>query len=240
MKSLLLSFAVLLLCFSVANAETIHFQASDGVKVTADFNTPNDSFSTIIVLYHMAGSSRGEYVEIADRLNRLGYATLAVDQRSGGEFNGVRNETVSSAGGSTNYIDAIPDMLAASNWAHQKSGARNVGVLGSSYSAGLVLVLSAQDPAFADAVMSFSPGEYFGSSDYVAKELGNISVPVLLTSARAEVGQWQAFETSIKSPIDGFVPTGAGRHGASALTSADRAEYWSALEGFLDNNLPAN
>ena len=122
----------------------------------------------------------------------------------------------------------------------KKSGARNVGVLGSSYSAGLVLVLSAQDPAFADAVMSFSPGEYFGSSDYVAKELGNISVPVLLTSARAEVGQWQAFEKSIKSPVDGFVPTGAGRHGASALTSADGAEYWSALEGFLDRNLPAN
>ena len=240
MKLLLLSFSVLLLTFSFANAETVHFDASDGVKVTADFNTPNDSFSTIIVLYHMAGSSRGEYVEIADRLNRFGYATLAVDQRSGGEFNGIRNETVKSAGGSTDYIDAIPDILAASNWARQESGARNVGVLGSSYSAGLVLVLSAQDPAFADAVMSFSPGEYFGSSDYVAQELDSISVPVFLTSARAEIGQWQSFETNIESPVDGFVPTGTGRHGASSLNSADGAEYWSALEDFLDRNLPIN
>ena len=240
MKSLLLSLFILLLSCSVANAETVHFQASDGVKVTAEFSMPNDNVSTIIVLFHMAGSSRGEYVEIAEKLNRLGYATLAVDQRSGGEFNGVRNETVRSAGGSTDYIDAIPDIVAASKWARQESGARNVGVLGSSYSAGLVLVLSAQDSAFADAVMSFSPGEYFGSSDYVAQELDSISVPVFLTSARAEVGQWQAFQTSIKSPVVGFVPTGTGRHGASALNSADGVEYWSALEGFLDTYLPTN
>jgi len=240
MKSLLFSLTVLLTSAAATNADTVQFPASDGVSVTADFNTPDGDYSTVIVLYHMAGSSRGEYVEIAAKMNSLGYATLAVDQRSGGQSNGVRNETVRSAGGSTSFVDAIPDLLAASDWARQNAGAQHVGVLGSSYSAGLVLVLSAQDQAFADAVMSFSPGEYYGSGDFVASEVGNIRVPVFLTSARNEIGQWQPFQTRIESSVQGFVPEGAGRHGASTLNGAGGAEYWTALEGFLDRNLPAN
>lgn len=240
MKSLLLSLSIMLLAAVAAQAETVRFQTSDGVTVTADFNTPSGAFSTVIVLYHMAGSSRGEYLRIADRLNGLGYATLAVDQRSGSQFNGVRNETVVAAGGSTGFVAAIPDLQAASRWAHDVSGVRQVGVLGSSYSAGLVLVLSAKDPAFADAVMAFSPGEYYSPGDYVARELGDITVPVFLTGARGEASQWQPFVDRIDSPVVGFVPNGAGRHGANALDSADGPEYWSALEEFLGRNLPAS
>ena len=239
MKLLLSALSMMLLTISFAQAETVQFQASDGVTVTADFNAPKADYAAVIVLFHMAGASRGEYQKIAERLNGLGYATLAVDQRSGGQINGVRNETVKSAGGSTNFVQAIPDLVAASDWARQNTDARRVGVLGSSYSAGLVLVLSAQDKTFADAVMSFSPGEYYGSSNYVAKELGGMQVPAFLTSARGEAGQWKPFAKKIGSPVVEFVPKGSGRHGASALDSGDGAEYWSALEGFLEKYLPA-
>jgi len=240
MKLLLSTLVSLLLTCSVTMAETIRFQASDGITVTADFSKPDGNYSTIIVLYHMAGASRGEYAHTASKLNDLGYATLAVDQRSGGCFNGVPNETVASAGGSTNFVDAIPDLVAASQWARQHSGATKVGVLGSSYSAGLILVLSSQSQSFADVVMSFSPGEYYGSSDYVARTISNINVPVFLTSARGEAGQWQPYERGITGTVVGFTPQGAGRHGASALDSSDADEYWVALEGFLGQYLPVN
>ena len=118
-------------------------------------------------------------------------------------------------------------------------GAQKVGVLGSSYSAGLVLVLSAKERGFADAVMSFSPGEYYGRNNYVSRELGDLNVPVFLTAARGETKQWQPFVSKIKGPVTGFVPKGGGRHGASALVSGDRAEYWSALRAFLKEHLPA-
>ncbi len=240
MIRILSSIVALILSCAIVTADTIRFKASDGVDVTADFNKPNGDFSTILVLYHMAGASRGEYRDIAKTLNSLGYATLAVDQRSGAPFNGVKNETAAKAGGRVGFTTAIPDILAAAQWARKNSGAEKVGVLGSSYSAGLVLVLAGKDRGFADAVMSFSPGEYYGAANYVGKELGNIKVPVFLTAARGEAGQWKPFETKIKSSVTGFVPKGGGRHGASALVSKDGKEYWAALTGFLQQHLPAN
>lgn len=85
--------------------------------------------------------------------------------------------------------------------------------------------------------MSFSPGEYCGTRNYVAREVGNIAVPVFLTAARVETGQWKPLQAQIKSPVVGFVPNGSGRHGASALDSNDGAEYWAALEKFLAQHL---
>lgn len=237
MRLLFTALIAALCLYTPVKAEIVRFKASDGVVVTADYNTPNANAKTVMVLYHMAGASRGEYLKIAERLNALGYATLAVDQRSGRRSNGIRNETAVAAGGSTNFVDAIPDLVAASAWARQIAGVQKVGVLGSSYSAGLVLVLSAKDPDFADAVMSFSPGEYYGAGDYVAREVGKITKPVFLTAARGETGQWEPFAARITSPIVEFVPNGPGRHGASALDSKDGPEYWTALEGFLAQHL---
>jgi hypothetical protein len=59
----------LLFAFPVA-AETVTFPASDGVTVTADLANPGGK--PLLVLFHMAGSSRGEYRDIAPRLNALG------------------------------------------------------------------------------------------------------------------------------------------------------------------------
>lgn len=239
MKFLLAAIALATFALQAAQAETVRFQASDGVAVTAEFQAPAAGYSTIIVLFHQARSSRGEYAQIADRLNAMGYATLAVDQRSGGQANGVRNQTVAELGGSTGFAQAIPDLIAAAAWARQQPGARTVGVLGSSYSSSLVLVLAGRDPTFADAVMSFSPGEYFGTPNFVSSEVGRIQVPVFLTAARNETDQWRPFEQRINSVVTGFVPRGAGRHGASALDSSDGAEYWAALAQFLSQHLPA-
>jgi len=187
----------------------------------------------------MAGASRGEYRDIAPTLNKLGYATLAVDQRSGRAFNGIKNETAARGGGNVAYAKAIPDLKAASEWARANIGASQIGVLGSSYSSALVLALAGQDRKFADAVMSFSPGEYFGDKRYVRKSLPSLDVPVFITSAKNETGNWKKFLKDIKGVSVGFVPKGRGRHGATALVSKDGDEYWAALKEFLENNLPS-
>ncbi len=224
---------------TTAYAEKISFKAADGLEITADLQKPDGTFSTVIVLFHMAGASRGEYRDIAPVLNKLGYATLAVDQRSGSAFNGVKNETAARGGGNVAYSKAIPDLKAASRWARANIGARHVGVLGSSYSSALVLALAGQDRDFADAVVSFSPGEYFDDKRFVSKNLAALSVPVFITSAKNETGNWKKFLKEIKSTAVGFVPEGSGRHGATALISKDGDEYWVALKQFLADNLPA-
>lgn len=235
----LLTFVLFL--FSVTNgtvfAATVQFKAADGVLITAE--TGGKGTGPVIVLFHMAGASRGEYRDIAPRLQALGYRTLGVDQRSGGSFNGVRNETVAGVGRNAGYAAAISDLIAAGVYARRVMKAGKVGVVGSSYSASLVLVVTGDNAGFADVVMSFSPGEYFSNGRRVRTAAAKISVPVFLTAARGEIGQIKPIAKVISSPVTVFKPKGAGRHGATALTTRDKAEYWAALEGFLARYFPA-
>ena len=83
-----------------AAAETVTFTADDGVEVTADVYLPDNVSSSVLVLFHMAGASRGEYREIAPRMAKQGYISMAVDQRSGGAFAGVVNLTAAGVGSS--------------------------------------------------------------------------------------------------------------------------------------------
>ena len=232
-----LTLALAIFATTALRAETVSFQASDGVTVTADVS--RGTTNTVIVLFHMAGASRGEYSQIAPVLNSLGYTTLAVDQRSGRSFGGVKNETAARVSGKSAFLEAVPDLKAAVSYARQSLGATRVGVVGSSYSASLVLVLAGQDRGFADAVMSFSPGEYFPDRSLVRTAAAGITVPVFITAARNEAGQWKPIVDVIGGRATGFVPNGSGKHGATALLTDARDEYWAALQGFLQANLPA-
>ena len=75
------------------HGETIQFNSGDGIRVTADVYMTESADAPFILLFHQAGYSRGEYREIAPRLNAMGYNCMAVDQRSGKEVVGVQNLT---------------------------------------------------------------------------------------------------------------------------------------------------
>lgn len=231
-----LATALMLLFAPWAAAEVVTFPAADGVTVTADYTAVDGD--TAIVLFHMAGASRGEYADIAPRLQKLGYTTMAVDQRSGGAFGGVENATRQAFASNPGFKDAIPDLQAAVAEIRRR-GAQRVAVIGSSYSAALVIRLAGEDPSFAEAVISFSPGEYFRPSDFIRQVADKVRAPIFITAARNEEPQWrEIFERLASSEKTGFVPKGPGRHGATALLSADGAEYWAALEAFLAAHFP--
>ena len=224
--------------------ETLSFQAGDGLEVTADFYRVSNGKAPLVVLFHQAGSSRGEYKDIAPRLNQLGYAALAVDQRSGRADGGIDNQTAArakKAGLPTGYADALPDMKAAIEHARGLTGGPIV-IWGSSYSASLVLKL-AGDGEPVSAILAFSPGEYFSDSSAIRKAASGIEAPTFITSARNETGQWKAiFDAIPNADKQGFVPPVAGRHGSSALkrSQGKNAEpYWKAVEAFLTRHLGA-
>ena len=78
--------------------ETITFPSNDGLEISADVYIADPNKDTaFIVLFHQAGWSRGEYLEIAPKLNALGFNVMAVDQRSGGAINDVNNESTQRA-----------------------------------------------------------------------------------------------------------------------------------------------
>ncbi len=241
LTSLITSLWILMVPAHAAAPETVSFQASDGLEVTADYYRVSKARAPLVVLFHQAGSSRGEYKDIAPRLNQLGFAALAVDQRSGRTDSGIANETAArakEAGLSTGYEDARPDMEAAIEYARDLTEGPIV-LWGSSYSASLVLMLAGEGEPVA-AVLAFSPGEYFADKMAVQEAASYIDTPTFITSAREETDEWvQIFEAIPTGDKQGFVPPVAGRHGSSALKKlqGEQAEpYWRAVRAFLTRN----
>lgn len=216
--------------------QKITFPASDALTVTADLYFVNDTLPYML-LCHQAGYSRGEYLETAKKLCLLGYNCIAVDQRSGKEVNGVKNETAALAASKkkfTAYLDAEKDILAAIDYAYNKSG-KKVILVGSSYSASLALKIAAVNKKV-KAVMAFSPGEYFGGKLKIKDAIANLSIPVFITSSKEEAGDVTILISDVKSKIrQQFIPISKGRHGSSCLWKDNPGyhEYWFAIMMFM-------
>lgn len=246
-----LCFLFSIICFSdqlaAGEKETIIFPSKDGLQITADiYMKHKDKKTPFIVLFHQAGWSRGEYLEIAPRLNQLGFNCMAVDLRSGKEVNGVTNETVRYAkteGKGTTYVDALPDIEAALKYARKHYGKGKIIAWGSSYSAALVLKVAGDKPQLLDGVLAFSPGEYFvrfGKPDtWIQNSSGNIQIPAFITSAKKEKKAWSAMFKAIPTTNKAFyLPDLKGNHGSRALWKrfTDSAGYWRAVKEFLEKN----
>jgi dienelactone hydrolase len=236
------TFLFLLLPFQYT-VETIGFPSKDGIQISADLYAPNKDQSTpFILLFHQAGWSRGEYMEIAPKLNAMGFNCLAVDLRSGGSINGTENETHKRAQKMdmpTKYVNAYQDIEAAISYARKNLAKGKIILWGSSYSSALVLKY-AGDYQNVDGVISFSPGEYFSgqgeSSTWITEAAANIEVPVFITSAKNEVKSWKGIFDAIPSvKKEYFVPETNGNHGSRALWSKydDSDAYWTAVDAFL-------
>jgi len=228
-----------------AVVQEITFPSTDNLLLTADSYAPHASNTApVIVLFHQAGSSRGEYDDIAPKLNQLGFNCIAVDLRSGEFSRGKDNETAiraSKAGLATRYVDALPDVITALQFAHKQYAGSRVIAWGSSYSASLVLKVAGDHPELADAVLAFSPGEYFShlgqSKTWIRESAQNIRVPVFITSSKDEAQSWDAIYQVIPSSTKmRFIPTTQGNHGSRALWEkyADSSAYWNAVTDFLD------
>lgn len=231
--------------FKRANFKRVNIESPDGVSIAADlYRKSVDVDAPMIVLCHQAGWSRGEYRQIAPRLNKLGYQCLAIDQRSGGKVNSVVNETHRRAiaqNKTTEFVDAEADIIAAINWARKNYPEAKMILWGSSYSSSLVLRIAGENQGLVNGVLAFSPGEYFASQGkgdrWIEKSALKIQVPVFITSSKAEVPQWRAvFDAIPAKEKTSYVPETDGNHGARALWTKfeDHPGYWSAVEQFLD------
>jgi len=229
------------LCFSFSFAllaqEKVTFIASDKLLVTADLYLVSDTMPYMI-LCHDLKSSRGEYDEIAKKFNKLGYNCVAVDLRSGANFNGVTNETAVLAVLKhlpNTPLDAILDIQAAIAYANVKSN-RNVVLVGSGYSASLVLDLAATDKRVVSA-FAFSPGDYFNgkfSTKGIFSSLKN--KPIFIASSRTEAPDVKKYVAAIPTEkLTLFVPQKEGVHGALALakTDPDYHDYWLSILMFI-------
>lgn len=222
--------------FSLEAQEKVIFTAGDGLKITADLYETNSS-KPYIILLHQAGYSRGEYLQIANKIIKFGYNCLAVDLRSGGEVNFIQNHTALLAiqqGYAADYLSSEKDILAAINWVKVRSK-EPVVLFGSSFSASLCLLIAKENPDV-KAVIAFSPGEFFGPELSIQSEIKNLNIPVFAASSQRE---YHYLDTLLQFvPVTNktlFAPQHGGEHGAKALwkSNPNNQEYWLALTMFF-------
>lgn len=234
---------IVVICFA-QEKKTITIPSSDNLILTADLYLVHDKSAPFIVLFHQAGWSRGEYLEIAPKLNKLGFNCLALDQRSGNKVNNIANESAIKAdklGLDGRYIDAIPDIIAAVNFVRDNYAHGKIIAWGSSYSSALVLNLAGSNQIDVDAVMSFAPGEYFAKQgkkpSFIQDAAQYISVPVFITSAKNEHKNWKMILDKVKPELrNSYLPETKGNHGSRALWEKfdDNQGYWDAVITFLN------
>ncbi|MCF6171905.1 MAG: alpha/beta hydrolase [Bacteroidales bacterium] len=237
----LLFFFGLTVSFGQSPAKNLTFKSLDDLTITADLYMTADAGAPFIILYHQARYSRGEYLEIAPKLNTLGFNCLALDQRSGDAVNGIINETHAEAvkkGLPTEYLDALPDLEATLLYVESVYKPEKLIVWGSSYSSALVFVLAAKHQDEVDGILSFSPGNYFEPDGKTVSEFAeNVSCPVFITSSKSEEESWRPIYESLSSTDKSFfLPEDEGFHGSKALWEKNEGygEYWKAVEEFLE------
>jgi pimeloyl-ACP methyl ester carboxylesterase len=230
------------LAFAVpAHAEPVTFDTKDGVKIYGDFRKAEGQSRATILLFHMAGSNKSEYAPLAPILNKAGFSTLAIDQRSGGDLWGDVNRTAAAARSSENFADAIPDLEAAIAYGNiQHSGP--VAVWGSSYSSALVFIAATRHPEV-KALLAFSPAEYIQGYS-IAKQATKLTIPVFITSApdAGEISSGEALAKAVPGPrAVQYVPK-HGVHGSATLRTDEdpqgATENWRHVMAFLDSAFP--
>ncbi len=225
-------------CYNLLSAqEKVSFIAEDGLQVTADLYQVNPERPYVILL-HQAGYSRGEYKNIARKILKFGYNCLAVDLRSGGEVNYIQNHTALVAvqkGYSTDYLSSLKDIEASIKWVKKRSD-KPVVLFGSSFSASLSLLLAKDNPDI-DAVIAFSPGEFFEPEINIKAEIKDLKKSVFVAASKREepyIKEMFRFVPSTNKTI--FAPEkGPGEHGSKSLWNSNPTskEYWLALTMFF-------
>jgi len=224
---------------------TISFPSLDGLQISADLYIKHNLDAPFIILSHRAGWSRGEYLEVAPKLNALGFNCMAIDLRSGKEKFGVVNQTFEAAvtaGKATLYVDALQDWQAAFDYARGHYAKGKVIIWGSSFSSSLAISIAKANAGKVDGLLCFSPGEYFDgiygkSASAVQDAAKGLVVPTFFTSKKSEYDKdrkaiFNVIEATNKTY---FVPETEGKHGSEALfsTTTENQAYWAAVIKFL-------
>ena len=221
---------------SAPRPQPLSLKAADGATIYG-LHYPAGKPKAVVLLFHQAGSGKGEYASIAPRLVGAGYSALAIDQRAGGAMFG-HNETAVALGRDAAYPDAEQDLEAAFGWAR----ARKLPIIlwGSSYSAALVFRLAARHPGEAEAVLAFSPAEYLDGPAVVRTAAARVSAPVFVTSAAEaqEIAAARALLAASPARVKVQHVPRAGVHGSSTLIASKNPggaeENWRAVLSFLE------
>jgi dienelactone hydrolase len=131
-----------------AAGRPVVFAAPDGLMLAGMLYEASARPAPAVVLVHMLGRSKDEWIAFAERLQDNGITALAIDLRGHGQ----------SGGNGADFPVMVGDVQAALAWLGSRPGVRpaSIGVVGASLGANLAM-LAAADLSTPPAVASISP-----------------------------------------------------------------------------------
>jgi len=197
----------------------------------------------VILLCHQSNFNKYEYVDIAPKLNTMGFNCLAIDLTTGGDFQGAKNKTIEKTAtpidrNSMAIVDAAEEEIAAAISYLSQRYNKSITIWGSSSSATLGIFAASKNEKV-NAAIAFSAFDHFRENrTSLAVLIPKLDKPLFMTSSKGEA-------SIIKGLLEGvqlkenqvhFIPTGPGDHGSKALWNGrnDAEEYWDAIKPFLN------
>lgn len=150
-----------------AAAQTISFDAPDGVKIVGTFYAvAAKENSPAVLMLHQFGSNRASYKDLARQFQASGIAVLAIDGRGFGDSTKKAGGSRISASQSNEAVAGMKsDVEATVKFLSEQKNVdkTRIGIVGASYGSSLAIIYAA-DNAEIKAVALLSPGtNYFGN-----------------------------------------------------------------------------
>lgn len=203
-------------------ARTVSFLTEDSIWVFADLLLIEESVNStpILLLLHQSASNSEEYAPMIPSFIRNGFNCLAVDARGGGNNYGRQNRTNANLPHYGGGPQAYYDFKAAIKWLRDNDFKGKITIIGSSYSAGRMFMLLAEEPENVVAGASFSPGRAFARQQQGASLswAEQVNIPIFISWSPNELNDERKMRFSkIKSGDKILFEQKVGVHGASTL-----------------------
>lgn len=139
----------------------ISLTTKDGVKIAADLYSV-DNVVGWLVLVHMMPVTKESYKDLATRLQRLGYESVAIDLRGHGESDGGPNGYLNFS--DSQHQKSISDLRAAVDYLIQERGATpdKISFIGASIGANLSLQYISEYQEYETAILLSAGLNYRG------------------------------------------------------------------------------
>lgn len=147
-------------------AQTINFDAPDGVKIVGTFYATAKENSPAVLMLHQFGSSRAAYKDLAAQFQASGIAVLAIDGRGFGESTKRADGSRIAVSQSNEAVMGMKsDVAAAVKFLGEQKNVdkSKIGIVGASYGSSLAIIYASENPEI-KTVALLSPGtNYFGN-----------------------------------------------------------------------------
>lgn len=156
--------------------EKVTYEGADGLQIAGDLYLPSGQNLPAVMLLHMLGSSRADWVNFAETLADNCYAALAVDMRGHGE-----------TGGEADWTKALEDLQRGLQYLEGRPeiNGTKTAIVGASIGANMALRTAAVQPEVQTVVL-LSPGlDYQGvTTEDALAQYGNR--PILIVASEED------------------------------------------------------